>query len=106
MKAQYNKRKGGYSAELASNILDSSKSVHSLSEALEPQMKFEDGKRTDEIVAYKAWFSQNGLPPFEVKFSEQVKLPPYLSVITFDNIQACEVSYNIYFKADNIKEVK
>ncbi|EQC95691.1 hypothetical protein LLT3_13920 [Lactococcus cremoris subsp. cremoris TIFN3] len=31
MKAQYNKRKGGYSAELANNILDRSKD-HSLIE--------------------------------------------------------------------------
>ncbi|EQC82556.1 hypothetical protein LLT1_15125, partial [Lactococcus cremoris subsp. cremoris TIFN1] len=57
MKAQYNRRKGGYSAELASNILDRSKAIHSLSETLEPQMKFEDGKRTDEVIAYKGWFS-------------------------------------------------
>lgn len=106
MKAQYNKRKGGYSAELANNILDRSKAIHSLSETLEPQMKFEDGKRTDEVIAYKGWFSQSGLPPFEVKFTDQVKLPPYLSIITFDYLQACEVNYNIYFKADGINEVK
>lgn len=106
MKAQYNKRKGGYSAELANNILDRSKATHSLSETLEPQMKFENGKRTDEVIAYKGWFSQSGLPPFEVKFTDQVKLPPYLSIITFDHLQACEVNYNIYFKADGFKEVK
>lgn len=100
------RRGGGYSAELALKILDSSKSIHSLCLNLEPQMKFEDGKRTDEVQAYKAWFCQSGLPPFEVKFEEQVKLPAFLSVVTFDNIQACEVSYNVYFKADNLKEVK
>lgn len=100
------RRGGGYSAELALKILDSSKSIHSLSLNLEPQMKFEDGKRTDEVQAYKAWFCQSGLPPFEVKFEEQVKLPAFLAVVTFDNVQACEVSYNVYFKADNLKEVK
>lgn len=106
MKAKFQKRQGGYSSELAHNILDSSKPIHSLSVELEPQFKFEDKKRTNEVFGHKAWFSQAGLPPFEVKFETQIKLPPYLSVISFDNIQACEVSYNVYFKADNIKEVK
>lgn len=101
-----NKRSGGYSASLASKILDHSKATHSLSFELEPQMKFEDGKRTNEIQAYKAWFSQEGLPPFEVKFEKKVALPAYLSVVEFDNIEACEVSYNIYFRAEDLKEVK
>ncbi|ARE22320.1 hypothetical protein FIB49_04565 [Lactococcus cremoris] len=106
MKAKYQKRTGGYTPELANNVVDKSKPVHSLSVELEPQFKYEDKQRTDEVVAYKAWFCQQGLPPFEVKFENQVALPNYLAVITFDNLQACEVSYNIYFKADNIKEVK
>ncbi len=105
MKAKFQKRQGGYSTELATNILDSSKPIHSLSIELEPQFKFEGNQRTDEVAAYKGWFSQAGLPPFEVKFENQVKLPSYLSVISFENIQACEVGYNIYFKANDIKEV-
>ncbi len=100
------RRGGGYTASLAEQILDSSKPIHSLSLELEPQLRFEGGKRTDEVQAYKAWFAQAGLPPFEVKFEEQVKLPAFLAVVSFDNIQACEVSYNVYFKADNLKEVK
>ena len=64
-----NKRSGGYSASLATQIVDSSKPIHSLSLELEAQMKFEDGKRTKEIQAYKAWFSQEGLTPLKpVKF--------------------------------------
>lgn len=106
MKSNNTKRTGGYTSDLASDILDTSKPVHSLSIELEPQFVFENKKRTDEVQAYKAWFSQSGLPPFEVKFENQVKLPAYLSVVTFDDLQACEVGYNIYFKAENIKEVK
>ena len=64
-----NKRGGGYSASLSAQIVDSSKPIHSLSIELEAQMKFEDGKRTKEIQAYKAWFSQEGLTPLKpVKF--------------------------------------
>ncbi|KAA8711986.1 hypothetical protein F4V47_07065 [Lactococcus garvieae subsp. garvieae] len=106
MKAKFQKRQSGYSSEFAQSILDYSKPIHSLSVELEPQMKFVDNQRTGEVAAYKAWFSQSGLPPFEVKFENQIKLPPYLSVVTFDDIQACEVSYNIYFRANDIKEVK
>ena len=29
-----------------------------------------------------------------------------MSLIQFDNLQAVEVRYNVYFKADGIKEVK
>ncbi|MDN5470842.1 MAG: hypothetical protein L0G02_10580 [Lactococcus lactis] len=68
MKAKFQKRTGGYTPELASNILDGSKPIHSLSIDLEPQIKFVDKKPTDEILSYKAWFTQSGLPPFEFKF--------------------------------------
>ena len=106
MKFNNTRRSSGYSADLASQILDISKPIHCLSVELEPQQKFEDKKPTGEIIAYKAWFTQSGLPPFEVKFVEPVKLPAYLAVVEFDNLQAVEVSYNVYFKADGLKEVK
>lgn len=99
-------RPSGYSTSIADQILNPSKPVLSLSTELEVQRKFEDKKPTDEIQAYKAWFVQEGLPPFQVKFEEPVKLPKFQSIVSFDNLQACEVGYNIYFKADDIKEVK
>ena len=100
------RRQTGYSSSLAHSIIDKSKPVHSISDSLTPQQKFEDKKPTGEIIAYKAWFTQVGLPPFEIKFSNEVQLPPYLSVVEFINLQAVEVSHNVYFKADGIKEVK
>lgn len=106
MKFNNSHRASGYSATLANSILDASKPIHCLSTELEPQQKFEDKKPTGEIVSYKAWFTQSGLPPFEVKFTDRVKLPAYLSVVEFDNIQAVEVSYNVFFKANGLKEVK
>lgn len=106
MKFSNSHRSSGYSANLASQILDASKPIHCLSVELEPQQKFEDKKPTGEIIAYKSWFTQAGLPPFEVKFADSVKFPAYLSVVEFNNLQAVEVSYNVYFKADGLKEVK
>ena len=33
-------------------------------------------------------------------------LPSYLAMVDFDNLEACEVGYNVYFRANGIKEVK
>ena len=99
-------RKSGYSTNTASEYIDSKQGIYCLSTELETQIKFEDGQPTGEIIAYKAWFSQKGLPPFTVKFEAEVELPPYMALVQFDNLQACEMNYNVYFKADGIKEVK
>lgn len=106
MKIKPQHRKGGYYNQTAGQYVDLQAPVYLLSEELEPQQKFEDGKPTGEIIAYKTWFGQKGLPPFQVKFSEAPDLPDYLSLVSFENLMACEVNYNVYFKADGIKEVK
>ena len=105
MKIKPQNRKGGDSNQIAEQYVNLQAPIHLLSDELEAQQKFEDGKPTDEIVAYKAWFGQRGLPPFQVKFLEKPALPEYLSLITLDNLQACEVNYNVYFRADGLKEV-
>lgn len=99
-------RKGGYSATTATEYLNPTKPIRSLSVELDPQQLFENGKPTGEIIAYKASFVQEGLEPFQVKFKDKIKLPEFLTLVKFDNLQAVEVSYNVYFKADGIKEVK
>ena len=99
-------RKRGYSVNTANEYIDNKQGILCLSTELEAQIKFEDGQPTGEIIAYKAWFSQKGLPPFTVKFEAEVELPPYMALVQFDNLQACEVGFNVYFKADNVKEVK
>ena len=99
-------RKGGYSVNTANEYIDNKQGILCLSTELEAQIKFEDSQPTGEIIAYKAWFSQKGLPPFTVKFESEVELPPYMALVQFDNLQACEVGFNVYFKADNLKEVK
>ncbi|WP_270293229.1 hypothetical protein [Streptococcus koreensis] len=99
-------RKSGYSTNTASEYIDSKQGIYCLSTELETQIKFEDNQPTGEIVAYKAWFSQKGLPPFRVKFENEIELPFYMSLVQFDNLQACEVGFNVYFKADNVKGIK
>ncbi|MBZ2040806.1 hypothetical protein K4H96_1928 [Streptococcus sanguinis] len=99
-------RKGGYSTNTANEYIDNKQGIYCLSTELEPQQLFEDGKPTGEIISYKATFIQEGLEPFQVKFEDKIKLPDFMSLIQFDNLQAVEVRYNVYFKADGIKEVK
>ncbi|HEM4146774.1 TPA: hypothetical protein U2B24_001843 [Streptococcus suis] len=99
-------RKGGYSTNTATEYIDVKQAIHCLSVELEPQIKFEDNQPTGEIIAYKGWFSQKGLPPFMVKFESEVTLPAYMTMVEFENLEACEVGYNVYFRATNIKEVK
>ena len=96
----------GYSKETASYYIKENKPIRSLSTELGEQQKFEDSKPTGEIVAYKAWFTQEGIEPFAVKFDTEIELPKYLSTIEFEGLMACEIKYNVYFKAINIKEVK
>ena len=104
IKPQY--RKSGYSNQTAQHYIDLQSPVYLLSDELESQQKFEDGKPTDEIIAYKTWFGQKGLSPFQVKFTEKPDLPEYLSLVSFENLMACEVNYNVYFKDDGLKEVR
>lgn len=99
-------RKSGYSTNTASEYIDSKQGIYCLSTELETQIKFEDGQPTGEIIAYKAWFSQKGLPPFCVKFENEIELPSYMTLVQFDNLQACEVGFNVYFKAENVKGIK
>lgn len=106
MKIQTKFRKIGYSSNKALEYINNNKPIYSLSTDLFPQQRFEDNQPTGEIIAYKAWFSQEGLPPFTVKFETEISLPKYLSMIQFDDLEACEIRNNVYFKASNIKEVK
>ncbi|WP_205216535.1 hypothetical protein [Enterococcus hirae] len=101
-------KKGGYSATTATTYVNPTKPIYSLSTELETQQLFEDGKPTGEIIAYKASFVQEGLEPFQVKFEDKVKLPEFLSLVEFENFEAVEVQYNVYFRATCIciKEVK
>ena len=98
--------KGGYTTTLADKIISQKQPIYSLSTELEPQQRFEEGKPPGEIVAYKAWFVQEGQAPFQVIFEDTIELPAFQSMIHFDTLEACEVKYNIYFRANGIKEVR
>ena len=102
--------KNGYSTILANFYINGKEDVISLSPELEPQYKWEDKgttrQPTNEIVGYRAWFSIKGEQPFQVKFLSKVSLPPYLSKVKLEGLEACEVHHKVYFRASDIKEVQ
>lgn len=102
MKAKQN---SGYSSEVANMYVPKDTEIVLLSTKPIKQMKWEDGKPTNEVIGYKILC---GIPDdyFTVKFSKKVSLPPFCSRIKFKGLEACEVEKNIYFRAEDIEELK
>lgn len=100
------RKMGGYSTVLAAQYIDSNKETRCLSTTLNEKVRFEDGKPTVDVTGYEAWFTQEGLEPFKVKFADKIVLPEYLEVVSFESLEAVEVNYNVYFKAKNLSKVK
>lgn len=95
-----------YNSETARKFIVNNAPVQCTTSHIETQYKFVDKQRTDEIRGYKLWFVQEGLNPFVVKFDKQPELPPFLSIVEFENLQGIEIRSNVYFKADSLKVVK
>lgn len=96
---------GGYSDATAKIYVTGEKPVYLIT-ILSPEFEYENNQRTDRIAAYSAWFSSEGLPPFKVKFPEEISLPDYMSIVEFEGLEAIEIRGNVYFKANNLKQVK
>lgn len=95
-----------YNSETARKFIVNNAPVQCTTSHIETQYKFVDKQRTDEITGYKLWFVQESLNPFVVKFDKQPELPPFLSIVEFENLQGIEIRSNVYFKADSLKVVK
>lgn len=96
----------GYSSSTAKKFINKGVPIKFVGPDLEPKFKWEDGKRTKKIEAYETWFIQEGLPPFQVKFPQKIELPDFEAIVDFENLEACEVRNNVYFKADDVKVIK
>lgn len=99
-------KKNQYNSETARKFIVNNAPVQCTTSHIETQYKFVDKQRTDEITGYKLWFVQESLNPFVVKFDKQPELPPFLSIVEFENLQGIEIRSNVYFKADSLKVVK
>lgn len=100
------KRNSGYSADVAKVYVPNDVGIFSLSTELTKQVKWSEGKPTDEVTGYQAWFVAEGTEPFKVKFTTKVQLPKMLTQISLTNLEACEVGSNVYFKATDIEAIQ
>lgn len=101
-----NTRSNRYHVDTAKKYLDFNLPIQCVSSFVEIQYKFIDQKRTDEITGYKLWFIQKGLNPFTIKFEDEPKLPDFLSLVEFEQLEGIEIRSNVYFKAKKMKVVK
>lgn len=53
-----------YSGATSALYIDENKSIINVSSEIEKQYNWIDGKRTDEVVGYRAYFAQEGVNPF------------------------------------------
>lgn len=95
-----------YNEATAQQYLSGEKSVVNVSSEIEVQYNWIDGKRTDEITGYKLYFSQEGVNPFAVKFEKKPSLPPFLSEVKLDKLEAIEIRSNVYFRSEGVRVVK
>lgn len=97
---------GGYSEIIAKSYIEEAKPIYCISSELITRYEWVNNRPTSKIVGYCAWFTQKNLEPFKVKFSNKIKLPDYLAKVEFQDLEACEVRNNVYFRASDIKEVQ
>lgn len=108
MKINFKKNRGGYDPTLAKQFIDPDKPIQSVSSELETRYVWDDTihQYTDKVKDYRAWFIQEGLPPFQVAFPKKISIPEYLQPVEFKNLTALKYRNNVYFRADDLKVVK
>lgn len=95
-----------YSEATALKYIPKNVPVKCVTSHIETQYEYVDKQRTGNIKGYKLWFVQEGLNPFIVKFDKKPDLPPFLSIVEFEELKGIEVCSNVYFKATSLKAVK
>lgn len=96
--------KNCYDESIVAKYLLDEKPVINVSSEIEVQYKWIEGKCTDEIEAYRLYFSQEGVNPFAVKFVTKPKLPRFLAEVELEKLEAIEIRSKVYFRAENVRE--
>lgn len=96
--------KNNYDEATTKKYLSEEKPIVNVSSEVEEQYRWVEGKCTDEILAYRIYFAQEGVNPFAVKFEKKPKLPLFLSEVTLEKLEAIEIRSKVYFRAENVKE--
>lgn len=95
-----------YNETTAQKYTSDNTPIISISSEIEVQYNWIEKKRTDEITGYKLYFVQEGVSPFPVKFTKKPTLPPFLSEVKLNTLEAIEIRPNVYFRAAGIEVIK
>lgn len=95
-----------YNETTAQKYISDNSPIISISSEIEVQYNWIEKKRTDEITGYKLYFVQEGVSPFSVKFTKKPVLPPFLSEIKLNKLEAIEIKNSVYFRASEIEGIK
>lgn len=99
--------RNGYSQEVAGKYIDQNKPLYIVSTFVEKQFNWVNNQRTDEVTGYRYWFIQDGVNPFRIKFTEELKeLPPFQSEVKIPDLEAIEVRNKVHFKASMLEVVE
>lgn len=99
---------GGYSVKLAKDLVGDATLVV-VGDGLVPRYAWSDdeSRYTSDVTSNVLSVSAEGCQPFEVKLPADVTFDgPFLSHVTFDGLEACQVRGNVYFRAQAVKVVK
>lgn len=103
---KYFAKKNGYSESLAREIVDVEKEFLVISPKVFVVKKYDKNTKTylDEIDCYKIKVVQRGNEDFYVKFLKEIDVKQF-DKVKFKNLQAIEISRNVYFKAEDVEVV-
>ena len=100
-------RKSGYSEETRRAFLSDDAEIKIISQTLTPVYVWEEGKPTDQVKAYRGWFTSPEVDePFTVSFKSSFTLPSYLSKVKIKDFEGCEVKNEVYFRGSGLEVIK
>lgn len=103
---KYFAKKNGYSESLAREIVDVEKEFLVISPKVIFVKKYDKDKKKylDEIDCYKIKVVQKDTEDFSVKFLKEIDVKQF-DKIKFKNLEAIEISRNVYFKAEDVEVI-
>lgn len=99
---------GGYSAQLAKDLVGNA-DLLVVGDGLVPRYAWsdDDNRYTSDVTSTSLSVSAEGFEPFEVKLPSDADFTgSFLSHVSFDALEACQVRGSVYFRARAVKVVE
>lgn len=107
---RFNSFKSGYTSEKAAEVVDLDQPFVNVTVVPEPVRKYDEvNHKYGEKIGYNYYAAQpsgQGQNPIRVKILGNKQKSKFGDQVLLNNLVACEVNGNIYFKADSITKVE